>query len=58
MKIRNWSAYELGKRGGFAPDTAARIKRGDTNLSLNTVAKLCVIFNVKVIDELFEYTPD
>lgn len=54
MNIKNWTAYELGKRGEFSYDTASRIAKGGTNLSLRTVERLCVVFGVNKIGDLFE----
>ena len=49
---------DLSKQIEVAPDTAARISRGETNLTLSTVVKLMRLFGVTRIDDLVEFQPD
>ena len=58
LDIRGWTPYELSKRASMSTQTAARLATGDTNFSLNTLLKLCEVFQVRKINEIVEYIPD
>ena len=58
LEIRGWTPYELSKRANMSTQTAARLATGDTNFSLNTLLKLCEVFQVRKINEIVEYIPD
>lgn len=54
---RQWGAMDLIRRG-LSVATSYKIVRGDISFTLDTVRVLCDIFEVRSLDELFEYRKD
>jgi len=58
MKKRNMTPVQLSEITGMSTRTAYRLWKGDVNITLNTLAMLCQLFNVQFLDDLVKYTPD
>lgn len=56
LELRGWTAMDLIRRG-LTYNTAYRVARGETEITLKIVKQLCDIFEVATVDQLFRYTP-
>jgi methyl coenzyme M reductase alpha subunit len=56
-KERGWGAMELVRRG-FAVNTSYRLLAGDTDVSMSTAKRLCEIFEVDELTDVFVYIKD
>ena len=57
LKQRGWTAMDLMRRG-LTYNTAYRVTRGETEITMKIAKQLCDIFEVDSIDKIFRYTPD
>jgi len=56
LEQRGWNAMDLIRRG-LTYNTAYRVARGETEITLKIAKQLCDIFEVSSIDQIFRYTP-
>ena len=57
LQIKDWTPYQLVKRGLPEP-TAYKVANGEAGFSIQTLDKLCKIFNVDSVSEIIEYSID
>jgi hypothetical protein len=57
VAARGWGAMDLVRRG-FAVNTAYRLLVGDTDVSMTTAKRLCDIFEVDHLEDVFFYVKD
>ena len=55
MILKDWTAYELAKRAKMSTQTSARLSKGDTNFSINTLDRLCKVFGVDRVGDIIEF---
>ena len=58
MKKRDMKAQDLIDTGIVSHRIAYNIAGGATNITLNTLAKLCRLFEVRFLDDLVAYDPE
>ena len=58
MNKRGLTPKDLVEAGVASQGLAYKIYNGDTSLTLNTLERLCRLFEVRFLDDLVEYTPD
>lgn len=51
------TSYKARSKGLFSSETWLKIKAQDTNISMKSMNKLCVILNMK-LEDLIVYVPD
>ena len=58
MNKRGMKPRDLVESGVASQGLAYKIYKGDTNLTLKTLARLCQLFGVQFLDDLIEYKPE
>ena len=58
MEKRNMTPQDLVKADVVSQGLAYKIASGSTNLQLETLNRLCDLFEVRFLDDLIEYIPE